>query len=185
MLPTEATCDIPEGACCTDLFTVAEHILSSVHGQLLDCFGADCAELPAYVTMGEGDDGVRDALTVAFTTVAPSGGSARQNVQLPITLQRATFIMRLKESGWPMVQIVNAEIVPPQPDRQNALARHAFAHAEKMYRTLLWLKATRTLVPSGVGCTQTSIGPLTPLRPTSGVVGFTSTITLDLPWGGG
>lgn len=189
MLPQDQECAISEAACCGDLYTIAAHLLENVHEALLDCYqGVPCPldDLNAYVTLGGGDDSITDALTVAFASAAASQGSVRGGMMVPLTLQRATFTVRLRESGWPRATVEQGVIVPPSPSLQNALARHAYAHGEKMYRTLLWMQSNRQLIPSSVrGCSNPSVGPLTPLSPTFGVIGFTVPVTVDVPFGGG
>lgn len=186
MLPTGG-CSPSETTCCTDLFDIANNLLGTVLAALNACLVAgDCPSegLSAYVTMGAGDDGIQNALTVEFDTAAPTPGSMSASGRpLPIGVSRSVFTVRLRESGWPTVQ-VGSKISAPEPVDQHAAARHAFSHGELMYRTLLQMRATNTIVPSTIhGCLNTVVGPLTPLRPLGGIIGFTAQVMVDLPWG--
>lgn len=182
MLPT--SCDPPDEVCCSDLISIAEHLRDELVEALNACIDDECNLIVGYATMGQGDDGVVNALTVEFDGAEPTAGSASGNTQLPIVIARSTFTVRLRESGWPTVTQEGSAAVPPQPSRQHVAAYHAFAHGELMYRTLLSMKASRSIVPSTVrGCLNVVIGPLQPLRPSGGVVGFTARVSVDLPWG--
>jgi hypothetical protein len=185
MLPND--CDVPPSVCCTSLYSIAEHILINVNAVLLDCLKAsDCEPLHAYVTMGEGDDAVPNALTVEFDLAAPTPGSNRNNTQVPFIISRATFTVRLRESGWPTVKTRDNRIIIPKPETQNRAAKHAFAHGELMYRQLLYMQHSGTLIPATVkGCTNTVIGSLNPMRPEGGIIGFFAQVSTDLAWGAG
>jgi hypothetical protein len=188
MLPS--ACEVPTEVCCTSMYDIAEHILTNVFDTLNDCMAqteCEVGQLLAYVTMGEGDDGNTDSLTVEFSGAQPSPtAQASPNHQLAMSIYQATFSVRLRESGWPVAQAGGYEVTPPDPAKQNTLARHAFAHGELMYRKLISMKLNRCMVPSCVpGCGNVRIGQLAPLRPTAGVVGFVATVTIDMPWSGG
>lgn len=189
MLPN-ADCDIPDNACCTTLFDIADHLRLKIYNALLPCYSeSDCgpsAPPISYVTLGNGDDAIMDALTVAIESVAPSGNSigGKGGAQVLAAAQRVVYTIRLRESGWPTATVVGEEILPPDPTAQHLLARHAYAHGEKMYRALHGLYVNRELVPVGMpspGFVQMST--LRPLLPTAGVVGFVTGVTMDLPWG--
>ena len=187
MLPTGG-CSPSELTCCTDLFDIANNLLEKVLLALNGCISnGECPGegLSAYVTMGSGDDAIPNAVTVEFETSASTPGSTSGSGRpFPIGISRTTFTVRLKESGWPTVQTHQNTISAPSPADQHAAARHAFAHGELMYRTLLQMRATNTIVPSSVhGCLNTMVGPLLPLRPLGGIIGFTAQVMVDLPWG--
>lgn len=175
-----AGCDAPE-ACCTSLFTIADNILNAVYDALLPCYPDGCTPLTKYVTMGNGDDAIMDSLTVTFAVAGASQGSTRNGVMVPIALVRGALDVRLRESGWPTVQVTEV-ITPPAPELQQSAAMQAYGHGEKMYRTLLNLHARHALAP--VGC-ATSVGQLQPLQPLGGAIGFLVRVEVDLPWGGG
>ena len=181
-------CASAEDVCCTTLFDMAEFILFSVRDALADCMpNADCGcePLDSYVTLS-GDDGITNALTVEIQSVGPSPITATgsSGVQRPLGLQRVTFVVRLRESGWPMAYVDDNVIVAPDPTAQHFASRHAYAHGERMYRQLLFMLSTSTgFAPDGVIYTRASLSPLTALLPTAGVAGFFTSVTVDLNWG--
>lgn len=170
--------DLPE-PCCDSLYSIAAHLLAEGLAALGDCCPAGCEELAGYVTMGVGDDGITDALTVTVTSIASSAGT----VPGSMGLYRATFDVRLRESGWPTAYSDGSGIVLPSPSFQLAAARYMFSRGETLHRRLAYLASSRTLTPSGVRCSNGSVGILTPLFPAGGVVGWTTPVTIDLPWG--
>lgn len=185
MLPND-DCVISEQVCCTSLYDIAQHILSGLYEGLLDCFQqtpCNPGGLLAYVTMGEGDDLVLDAVTVALTSIEPSYNTVARNDTSPFGLYRATFTVRLLESGWPMAFEENGEIFVPDPVIQNAVARHAFGHGERMYRRLTYMASHGECVPTGVACSKVEVTSLRPLNPSGGTVGWETTLVLALPWG--
>lgn len=186
MLPAE--CDVSDDVCCGSLFAQADHLRSSVYTALLECFDADCPSPPltTYVTMGQGDDGVVDSLAVAFTGTLMSEGSTQAGGKLiMLPLVRAQFDVRLRESGWPTVHREGGVMHAPDPARQHALARHAFAHGERMYLKLLSMHANRTLVAPSIKRCSASLSNLLPLPPLGGTIGFYVVVTADMPWSGG
>ena len=177
MIPT-IPCDTPE-ACCDSLYAVAAHLLTEVYDALLVCYPTEnCQALAAYVTLGLGNDGIPDALTVATTNIDTSPASRPGS----FGLWRATYAIILKESGWPVAHVEGDEIVLPSPDLQAAAAAHVYAMGEAMHRKLSRLYTTRNLTPSGVGCTNATLGTMFPLAPQGGVVGWQASVTADLPW---
>lgn len=181
------TCADDYVPCCDDLWNVASWLLAHVGDALDPCLvGAGCAPLPRYVTMGAGDDGVGDKLNVGINSVAPSPASTVNGRTLPFPIIRAEFVVRLHESGWPTIQRQGDLILAPPPEDQAKAARQALAHAEMMYRTLTNLNATRRMLPPTVrGCGNPLLGPLTPVPPRGGVIGWTASVTVDVAWGGG
>lgn len=187
-LPSDGSpCEISDDVCCNVIFDIADHLLTEIGEALALCFEDDsCCTAPAqYITFGFGDDGIRDALTVAIQQVAPSPvtSQGKGGVTVPIGLYRCIYEIRLRESGWPLVHIEGDAIVPPDPVRQRALARHAFSHGEMMYRKIRSLYANGEITPSTLPQRSNAIiGPLLPLNPLGGVVGFTCTVQIDIPW---
>jgi len=181
-------CSAASDACCTSLFDVAEFLLLSVKDALDGCLpGMDCGcePLDFYVTLS-GDDANQNALTVEIQSVngSPQTLSGKGGMQRGIGLYRATFTIRLRESGWPMVYIDDNVIIAPDPAHQHFAARHAYAHGERMYRKLINMLGTPGgLSPDGVAYTSAQLSPLIALLPTTGVAGFSTSITMDLQWG--
>lgn len=185
MLPN-GDCVTSDDVCCTSLYDIANHILAGVYESLLECYQPSFCNgggVLAYVTMGNGDDLVLDALTVSINDVSPTVNTVRNNQTLAIGLYEATFTVRLLESGWPMAYEENGEIFVPDPVEQNALARHAYGHGERMYRKLAYMASHGDLTPADVSCTKAVVYPLTPLSPSGGSVGWKANVSMILPWG--
>lgn len=182
-MPLSDDC-IPGEQCCDTLFRVSDYLLNESYQALLACYSGPCeiSSIARYVTLGRGDDAVPDALTVAFTTsIVPAKSDQR------LSLWRATFELRLRQSGWPMAHTdsTGQVVFGPEWQSQTAKARQAYGHGEKMYRHLIWLNNSRQLPPPSFNCSNAQIGALTPMNPSGGVVGWLVPITMDVPWGGG
>lgn len=175
-------CDSGSEACCVSLYDVAAHLLTECYEAINECYpAADCCEaLSAYVTMGRGDDGVVDSLVVAFGNIRTDPGSTPG---VGFATHTAQFDIILRESGWPTVALdAEGAIVLPAPAEQHAAARHAYSHAEAMYRRLAYLQNTRGLTPPGTPCTRQSLGTMTPLNPQGGVVGWQVPVFVQMGW---
>lgn len=165
--------------CCDSLHNIALHLLSEVYEAVLACYPTGCCEpLAAYVTLGRGDDGLTDALTVSAGTVSPSLGTQPGS----LGLWRATFTVMLRESGWPTARVEGDAIVLPSAAEQSVASRHVFSMGEAIHRRLAYLSSVRGLVPSGVRCSNASIGPMVPVAPQGGVTGWQVDVIVDLPW---
>ena len=177
MIPLGPCADLPE-PCCVNLSDIANHLLNETWNALDECGEDACKDILAYVTMGAGDDGVVDALTVSFLSTSPTG-SLLPGVP---NLYRASFNVRLVESGWPMAFAQDGVIVLPDPAAQAAAARYMLGRGEAIHRRLAYLSSSRGLTPSSVRCSNGTVGALSPLAPLGGVVGWIMQVTLDLPW---
>jgi len=187
MLPQDV--NVPELAQCSTLYDIADHLLVNVFAALQGSYTSSpnpVDTLLAYVTMGRGDDAIADSLSVNIRDVSPSPGTQAGGRTIMLGLYRASFEVRLIETGWPMAEVVNGVVYVPDPVRQNALARHAFSHGEVMYRKLIYMVGSRNITPTSVpGCSNASIGSLTPVTPLGGTIGFVVPLVIDVPWGGG
>lgn len=166
-------------ACCVTLYDIANHLLAEVFDAVTQCYPTDCCEtLAAYVTMGSGDDGITDALTVGVTSVQSSAHT------LPggLGLWRAEFAVILRESGWPTAYSDGDTIVLPSPTEQARASQHVFAMGESIHRRLAFLMGQRALVPRGTRCSNGTVGTMNPLYPQGGVVGWQVPVIIDLPW---
>jgi hypothetical protein len=182
MLPN-AECLGAEGdVCCTSLYDIANHILAGVYEALLPCYSESFCNtgLLAYVTMGTGDDLVFDALTVSLGEVKTTARSVQNGIkQSPVASYTAEFNVRLIESGWPMAHEEGNQLLVPDPVLQNALARHSYAHGERMYRRLSYMASHGDVGTSA--CSAAMVTPLIPLAPLGGTVGWRTSVVLTLP----
>lgn len=162
------------------MYSIAAHLLAEVYDAVMDCYpGTDCCSpLAAYVTLGNGDDGVTDSLTVSAAGIVPSPNSAPGG----FGLYRATFNVRLAESGWPTARQEGQTLIFPPPEEQARAARHVFSMGEAIHRRLAHLQRTRSLTPSDVRCSNALLGQMTPILPSGGSVGWLAPVTIDLPW---
>lgn len=174
-------CDSGSEARCVSLYDIAAHLVTHSYEAIMEVYpSADCCEaLSAYVTMGRGDDGVVDSVIVALADVRMDAAS----VPGVFATHTAQFNVILRESGWPTIYLdADGAIALPAPAEQNAAARHSYSHAEAMYRRLAYLQNTRSLTPDGMPCTRQTIGVLTPLNPSGGVVGWQVPVFIQLGW---
>lgn len=186
-LPSQS-CEITTETCCTALFDIANYILNVVYEGLVGCLPLDCdgnpMPLAKYVTMGSGDDGIADSLTVAFqgSTITQNSSDGR-GVTMPIIMERGEFEIRLRESGWPIVT-TNGVVNAPEPAVQHAIARHAYAHIEQFRKTIRMMVAQKNVSPAGVPKPNfCQLLDLRTLNPQGGIVGCVASIRMTLPWG--
>lgn len=165
-----ASCAGTDDPCCTWLFATANHLLASVFDALNACTPPDdCAgSIQAYVTLGDGDDGQTDALTVAVSELAPSTRNAPGAPSVWI----AQYVVRLRESGWPTVTFDGDAIIMPTPADQAAAARYIYSRGEAMHAKLAAMMKAKALTPDGYQCVAATVGQMRPLRPEGGVVGW-------------
>lgn len=177
MIPTTPCADTEP--CCVSMYDIALHLLTETFDAVSACYPGTCVEpLRAYVTLGDGDDGIVDSLTVsAGTTVA-----SPNTIPGSFGLWRATFNVRLRESGWPTARVEGDAIMLPPPEEQAIAAKHVFSMGEAIHRRLSYLMSNRRLVPDGVRCSNATLGAMLPLNPQGGVVGWVVPVIVDLPW---
>jgi len=181
----DANCNIPEEACCNALYETAVHLLNVVYPDLIDCIGEpECPvqSIQPFVQHGvEPDDPLCDTLIVYIVNISTSTGSTTLAGGLALAPKyRVTYRMRLRESGWPMAYAVDEQIYAPDPAVVNAIARHSYAHGERMFRSIANAHAQRALAPGS--CSVVNIGEFRPVPVGAYCVGWEIDITLDVPW---
>lgn len=165
---------------CSALWLISNHLLCSVFEAVGSCFIPGCdTGVAAFVTTGQGDDGVIDKLTVSLLQIDPSV----LTTSVGPGLYRATWIVRLHESGWPVAGVDGDRIIPPPPAEQERAVQQLLAHGEAIHRRLAHLRASKQMTPSGMNCLNSLVGQLTPVFPAGGVAGWEIQVTIDLPWG--
>lgn len=177
----QADCS-PVEAICNTLYDYAEHLRCQAMDALDGCFDGGCdGKIRSYLTMGSGDDGIPDALTVAIGPFTPTAGTGTVGP----SVYQAQFDVRLRESGYPMVQAAEGgrSIAYPDPQLQHAATRRVMGHAGAILGRLSMLKANGGLAPEGYRCSRGVIGSMVPLPAQGGVSGFSITVVLNLPWG--
>lgn len=178
-------CDIPLDVCCTSLFDVAEHVLDIVLPAVNDCLTpSECSDTPmiaGYVSMGtQIQDPVADYVVVSLQTISTSPGSRDAVGRMQLPMYRATYQVRLLETGWPTAESSGEEIWVPSPEQVHDISRHAYAHGERMFRALADALVRKTLGPGA--CTFTAIGQLFPIEPSGGTVGWQTTVEIGIPF---
>lgn len=173
-----SSCTPIEDQTCNVLTQVAQYLLEKTYDALSSCFTGGCeGDVIAYITTGQADDGIMDALTVTLLQIDPSP----QTVSVGSSLWRATFLVVLRESGWPIVRVSEGVPTPPPPAEQAQAVQQLLAHGEAIHRRLSYLKSTRALSP--LRCSLASMGGLLAIFPQGGVAGWSISVTVDLPWG--
>ena len=168
---------------CSVLWQIADYLLCKTYEAVGSCFAGACCDgqISAYVTTGQGDDGIVDQLTVSLLQIDPSVLTA----SIGPGLYRATFLVRLHESGWPTARVDGDTVIPPAPEEQARAIQQLMAHGEAMHRRLTHLRASGQILPPGMNPPRlnSAIGQLAPVFPQGGVAGWTILVTIDLPWG--
>lgn len=165
---------------CSELWRISDHLLCKVFEAVNTCFIPGCdPQLVAFVTTGQGDDGIKDKLTVSLLQIDPS----TLTTAVGPGLYRATWIVRLHESGWPIVRTSGDTITPPPPEEQEMAIQQLMAHGEAMHRRLAHMRANKMMTPSGMRCLNSMLGQMTPVFPSGGVAGWEIQVTIDVSWG--
>lgn len=163
---------------------MAASILDIAYTAVANCSTFDCPtpELVGYVSMGaQIADPHADFLVVSLQTVsaAPEAGAGRGNHLLPI--YRASFQIKLLETGWPTPWGDGETINYPDTVLVNDVTRHSMAHGEAMYRALGNALATNVL--PGDAQAFRRLEPLRPLEPSGGATGWVTNLTIGTEFG--
>lgn len=181
--------DISTDVCCSSIFDVADRIRCVATAAVECCFDPSCAdrEWRSYVSVGPRiPEPLGDALVVHLPGISPSLGStsSRGNRSLPVAVHQAQFDIVLTENGWPLIRANEFGEVIEVPDSNliNAIARHAYAHGEKMYRAIVDGVARQTLFPIS---TFPYLGDvvhsgLVPIQPAAFTVGWGMSLNVQM-----
>lgn len=185
-----ATCpaDVPDDYCCDTLSEVADRIRTVALNGLCSCTSTSCAdqEMRSFVTIGPGvQDPIGDSVTVHMNPMVPMAQARTpQGALLGVAGYLAPFEVRLLESGWPMIEADEAtqRIYVPEADLVNGLAKHSLAHGEKMYRALATSIQTQQMfvLPANAHLGRVQLGDLSPIPPSGGLVGWSTTVTVEV-----
>lgn len=181
MLPSEPTCDITDEVCCDSFFELADALLEVVHTAMLDCYDGEC-EIASFVSVGEpvftaGGDYVSVWVSSVDWTGLPDGRGGTAHRSRP----RVTFGVKVMESGWPTLETAGGPIQVPEPDRMHLLAKHSMAHIELVVRRVNTSVRDHSWELT-YGSTYQGLGPVRPTQRTSGLVGWTFTVTMEVEW---
>lgn len=171
--------DIPWAVCCDSVFCIADRLRAVAFDALAGCIGDACRGVRSYVTVGSRPpEPIGDALVVSFIESLPSQGTRSRTGQttLGASIQQARFEIWLTENGWPtpVVDELGNVISVPDAELIEALARHAYSHAEVMYRGILNAYSTGTLFPpqTFANVHKTEISGLYPVNPAAFTIGW-------------
>lgn len=166
--------------CCDSLYTAAQQLLTIAQGALEECAGEDlCRELYGFVGAAEPHLAMQDYVAVWYTetTIAPPGNRSDALKALMVQQPSVTFTVKVSEGGWPTGEAVGTEIYEASAAEIDWASKHALGHAESVYRQTV--DSVRTEHVCG---TLKAVGPLRPLGPSGGVIGFSFALTMEIPW---
>lgn len=180
--------DISADVCCSSIFDVADRIRCVATNAIECCFTGDCSDTwRSYVSVGPRiAEPLGDALVVHMVGIAPSLGSSSPSGQRlkPVAVHLAQFDVVVLENGWPQIRANEfGEVIEvPDSDLINAIARHAYAHGEKMYRALVDGVQRNTLFPVSTfpNLGNVTLSGLQPIQPSAFSVGWGMSIQVQI-----
>ncbi len=170
---------------------IGERIRTVASHGIVACFDDDCGgrEFASYQSEGPVTNNPNgESLIINFTRASIKSGSRTTNGAVrPVIATRAEYRVELLENGWPILEVVNGTIIPPDLALIHAYAKHARGHAEKMWRSLIGAAGTtdqsKALFPAKTNPhvlnRGVQIGDLTPMARPGPQIGFQLTVTVD------
>lgn len=181
MLPEWNCAEIPCDLECHTFMDVLGEV-AEVCWDAVTCGGTDpCGgEMTVYATVSEPSYPAGNYIGVWLQRLErrPTATGTRIGMELPGAQSAMTVGIKLMESGWPQLGDLADNALPPL-SAINAMAYHSTAHAERITRRL-WNALSTGALPSG--CAFKDVGPLQPVAPSSGLVGWTWSVLLMTPW---
>lgn len=186
MLPNITCGEQPGAICCDTIWNAANHILSQVAPGLMECIsGCDCCtgQFYAYVSQSEPEVLHSNYLAIWLVNISPSIRTNSNTVTTftQANLLRATWMMKISESGYPrMDSDLNESVSVPGFDELHYMNHYVYSHGEQMFRLLMKAAAEKTLTPQGD--TTFTLQAFGPTRPEAGSTGYTVQFQTDLHW---
>jgi hypothetical protein len=183
-LPLAYDCDDCDDVCCDVLFTLASLLAQTCADAVNDCLPVDvCEPVDWFVPVGfEEDHAPGDAVTVMVANVQDAADSLNNEQLGALALVRVDFVVRLLETGYPMM-VTNGNVFEvPDPTLVHRAAKHSMGHMEAMLRAVRnglrrpSLPMWRPHVPVGTIVGDPVPQPVRPIPPQRGLVGWTFTI---------
>lgn len=173
----EISCDVP----CTLMNTVVDEVVTLAYNAVCrDMPPEFCSGLTAYVTVAEPHNPQGDYIGGWVQSMTPYNPRNSQAGGLQIIARTLVAVgLKLLETGWPMIGQPEPDDIPPL-SAVNALAHHVNSHGERIYRALVNACSTRAITPSG--CQYQGMGPMAPVPPAAGMVGWTYAVQLAVTW---
>lgn len=190
-LPLSYDCSDCVEVCCDTLFVLADRLRIVAADAVNACLPVDvCGEIDSFVAVGfEAEDPIGDSISVTVVNVQDAVDSTTNEQAGPLALVRADLVLRLLESGYPMLLSTDGEnILAPDRAEVHLASKHSMAHAEAMLRAIRnglrrpAIPMFRPFVPPG-----TIFGvvpqPMRPIPPQMGLVGWTLTLGVRVALG--
>lgn len=132
--------DVTPDVCCNSIALIGERIRTVAFLGLLECLDESCAKpFRSYMTFGPRiEDVIGDSLIITHQDTTPIASSTTAGGRLLAhRAERSTYLLELRENGWPTAKEVNGVIEVPDGAVISHYAHHAMGHAERMYHALL------------------------------------------------
>jgi hypothetical protein len=173
----EIPCDLE----CHTFFDVLDEVAQVCHSALT-CNETDpiCSTITTYATVAEPSHPAGEYLGVWLYRLErrASATGQRTGLVMPAAQSFMTVGIKLMENGWPQIGDPEANSLPSF-EAINAMAYHSTGHAERITRAL-WNALSTGALPSG--CSFKDVGPVQPVAPSGGQVGWTWSVLLLVPW---
>lgn len=193
-MPSKASAaDVPSDVCCDTWWLIGERIRTIAFAGVCQCIDPSCVdrEFSSYSTEGEIHSILGESLVISFLGAGiSSGSSARSGAPRPTPITQARYRLELRENGWPLpVRVDGSTETIVQADWQmlHVLSKHARAHGEKMWRSLVQSVTTSDLTtmmfrPSlhpHILQRGVILGDITPLPNTGPQCGYRMNVTVN------
>lgn len=139
-----------------------------------------CKEIDGFVSVGEPSLATGEYIAGWLIEFVPfNPGNSRQAAAQMFARPSITVGLKLLEQGWPQGQVNGNIIETPAPGEINAMAYHSMGHHEKITRRLVRAVANRE-IGTTTGCTFMNLNRSRPIQPSSGLVGWTWELLLEV-----
>lgn len=188
-LPIDAcAANVPTQVCCSSFFDVADRLRCVAFDAVNCCIDPSCGdqEFRSYVSLGPSiPEPIGDALVVHLLSSSPSTNSrGPTGILNRVALQEAHFEIFLTENGWPTPETdeLGEVVMVPSSELINGVARHSYAHGERMYRAVLNSAQKGELfpLPANAHIARVDIGNLEPVQPAAFTAGWTIPVTVQM-----
>ena len=126
--------------CCDTLFLIGDRIRTVACNAVLNCSDPGCdTQMRSYMTIGDRiQDLIGDSLIITLRNASPATTTRSANGRIgPTPITRATYLLELRENGWPVAQTKGTTIETADPAAVHAAAAHSMSHAEAMYAAIV------------------------------------------------
>lgn len=181
MLPSldcdEVSCDLD----CHTFYDVIGDVVRIGYTAMCEMLPEEaCVGIEGFVSVGEPSLAVGEYIAGWLIEYLPfNPANSRQAAAQMFARPSVTVGLKLLEQGWPQGEVDGGVIMAPSPADLNAMAYHSMGHHEKITRRLA--KAVANREPGATtGCTFMNINRSRPIQPSSGLVGWTWELLLEV-----